>query len=1442
MERLAHPVSTGTFCAAAKLLLVLTALLVTPTQAPAQTATVPGLPGLTVTPTGDYEVTLSWTAPADTGGAEIIRYEYRRLGRHWNVVTLELSGHFLPPPEGFSGHPNYFRPDLAESGRFSSSAEKGLPAGVHHTFELRAVNSVGAGPAAMATATPTGVPGARSPGAPEGLMATPGDRQVTLSWTPPADTGVPEMSHYQYAWWTKNWDNIDSGVVVLNWDYIDHGLVGVEENQVIVTGLTNGVTYRFDLRGVNRFPWGSPGTAYAYGTPTADPVSAPGLPGLTATPAGDYEVRLSWTAPADTGGLQITSYEYRWKTNDGEFTVWRELYQQRYYLRWDGSYAIVARLLVSDGEWEVLDAGYPVQGALLSLTGLPAGVPHTFELRAVNSGGAGPAAMATATPTGVPSPGAPEGLTATPAGDYEVRLSWTPPADTGGLQITHYEYRWKTNDGEFTIWTRLYPADPVLGLFVFFFDGFTAGGPHTFELRAVNSGGAGPAAMATATPTGVPGARSPGAPEGLMATPGDRQVTLSWTPPADTGGLQITHYNIHWGLSKGRGLTHQISVTGIENQVIVTGLTNGVPYAFYVSAVNDAGESPGTWFGFITPTDGIPPPQQADPVLITGDPSNRIDLVIISAGYTASERGQFALAVNALRDGLFAEDPFTEYASYFNIWKLEVPINAYAPFNCGGAGRPLWLCILNSTRKLAAVRDLLPAARDNIVVLVNEPTGTGGALASVGTGIAVVSIANNSIPRFVNTVLHELGHSLGHLADEYSSLYDKLSFSVCAPNGEPPAANVTRETNPSAIKWRRWIDSATSIPTTTPSEGVPGLYEGAYYCKFDTFRPTWKSKMISTVDPWHQINTEQLVRVFYDYVSPIDAWTPSTTQFMLPRGRSQAFAVTPMSPETHEIQVGWSVDGTPMGSGSSFILDTTALAIGDHVVTAGAFDNTPMVRSDPFQVLAAQQRWTVTIAPVAPESFSIRDRGGWSTTSSGTAETVRVGYGRIRADAGSTTPSGIAIFQFRDSQEVLISEASVPAAELIQAGRIFAEVGGPVNTGLAIANPNDEAAIIRFYFTDTDGTNVGSGAFELGAHQQTAKFLDQPPFNGGSTVLGTFTFESSAPIAVIALRGFTNETGEFLMTTLPVSLLSSASEETVYFPHFAAGGGWVTQVILVNPTDSTITGTVGFLGKGSDTVAASPVILTLDDGSTGSEFDYLIPPRSSQRFTTGIPSGALKSGSVRATPKSGNAAASGLVVFSYTSGGKTLSEAGVPALPKGSAFRVYVEASGTPGQMGSISSGLAITNVADTSNTVTLEVTHLNGSPAVTPTTLALPPSGQVARFLNEFFPSLTLPFSGILRIASTPLSPFHSRTPDIAVVGIRMTINERNDVLVTTTPPSEEDFATTSSDFFFPHFADSGGWTTQFILFSGSTGQASSGTLSFIDASGQPLDLTSQP
>ena len=468
------------------------------------------------------------------------------------------------------------------------------------------------------------------------------------------------------------------------------------------------------------------------------------------------------------------------------------------------------------------------------------------------------------------------------------------------------------------------------------------------------------------------------------------------------------------------------------------------------------------------------------------------------------------------------------------------------------------------------------------------------------------------------------------------------------------------------------------------------------------------------------------------------------------------------------------------------------------------------------------------------ESFKIPYLGRWSTTSNGTETTTQTGYGRIRADGvRGTSPAGIAIIGYSPGG-TLISEAGIPATETVRQGRIFAEVNDRVNTGLAIANPNGDPATIDFYFTGIDGERFGEDRVVLGPHKQTARFLNQTPFNGGDAISGTFTFTSSLPIAVIALRGLTNRDGEFLMTTLPVAPLASAATDTVYFPHFADGSGWATQVILVNPTNETIAGTVEFLDPGSGTAPAAPAVLTLDDDRTGASFDYSIPPRGSHRFTTSNPSGAFSSGSVRAIPGAGSIAPSGLVVFSFTVGGKTVSEAGVPALPAGSAFRVYVESSGMPEQIGSIRTGLAITNAADTANTVTLEVTDLDGTLAADPYTLPLPPSGQVAKFIDEFFDSLPENFSGVLRVTSTA---------DVAIVGLRLRYNDRGELKMTTTPPSNETDPPTKAYLYFPHIVDSAWWSTQFILFNRFAGQTSSGALSFIDADGESWILpTTQP
>ena len=492
-------------------------------------------------------------------------------------------------------------------------------------------------------------------------------------------------------------------------------------------------------------------------------------------------------------------------------------------------------------------------------------------------------------------------------------------------------------------------------------------------------------------------------------------------------------------------------------------------------------------------------------------------------------------------------------------------------------------------------------------------------------------------------------------------------------------------------------------------------------------------------------------------------------------------------------------------------------------------------------------RWSepgegLTLAgPTAVLPFSVPDRGGFSVTSQDAEPMLRVGYGQVETDAGMTPPAGLAIFSSRVNG-ILVSEAGVPASAAVLEGRIFAETDGPVRTGLAMANPNDAArATIEFFFTNSDGIDSGHGTFTLGPREQIAQFLDEAPFNGGFEMWGTFTFTADLPVAVIALRGFVNERSEFLMTTLPVAPIAVPTTGTVYFPLFADGGGWTTQVILVNPTHAPIRGSVQFFGSGSQTEAAAPATLTLADGRSGSAFTYAIPPRSATRLRTSNPAGPLEVGSVRAVPDPGQPAPSGVSIFAFQKDGTTVSEAGVPASTSGAAFRVYVEASGTPGQPHSVRSGIALTNTSDAPTTVSLELTALDGTATGLTESGTLPASGQSTRFIDEIFPTLRTPFSGILRIASPPISPFHSRA-NLAVAAFRQTTNERGDVVVTATAPSEDDSATTAAGLFFPLFVDSGGWTTQFILFSGSPGQTTSGVIRFTGQDGQPLELSVAP
>jgi hypothetical protein len=457
-------------------------------------------------------------------------------------------------------------------------------------------------------------------------------------------------------------------------------------------------------------------------------------------------------------------------------------------------------------------------------------------------------------------------------------------------------------------------------------------------------------------------------------------------------------------------------------------------------------------------------------------------------------------------------------------------------------------------------------------------------------------------------------------------------------------------------------------------------------------------------------------------------------------------------------------------------------------------------------------------------TFSMADGGAVTLQTGGSPNGgTTVGYVRVNPDQGAPPPSGFAIIDFRENN-VLVSEAGVAGSPLIHSGRIYAEVSSTTDTGLAIANPNSQSATISFFFTDANG-DFGQGTTTIPANGQIAKFLDQTPFNSRSALSGTFTFSSNLPIAVVALRGLINERSEFLMTTLPVTDLSlAASAATVVLPHFAVGGGWTTQIVLVNPTDAALSGNIQF---------RDPAGQLSGVGSGGSNtFVYSISPRSSFKFQTSDSSSTPLTGSIHVTPALNSSAPSGLAIFSFQSRGITVSEASVPAQPPGTAYRLYAESLGDfdHNAAGSTRTGLAIANTSAQATTVIVEVLNLDGSSGLIGT-MAIPGNGQTALYLNQIpgIQTLLTPFRGMLRLTSF--------TP-ITVVGLRARFNERTDQLITTTPPANESVAPPVFGIFFPHFADAGGYTTQFVLFGGQPRETPSGTLQFVSPTGAAMSL----
>lgn len=180
-------------------------------------------------------------------------------------------------------------------------------------------------------------------------------------------------------------------------------------------------------------------------------------------------------------------------------------------------------------------------------------------------------------PAPATAPGAPINLAAV-RGNEKATVTWGAPLDDGGSEVTGYELRYLPSGGTWTDWATATSGVEVTGL--------ANGTLYTFEVRAVNGVGEGPAASTTATP-----ATAPGMPTGVTAEGGAVRTVVSWTAPTELGGLPVT-YELRYFEKSTPGTTTGVTLDSeIANSQVVSGLASDATYVFEVRAINDAGPS-----------------------------------------------------------------------------------------------------------------------------------------------------------------------------------------------------------------------------------------------------------------------------------------------------------------------------------------------------------------------------------------------------------------------------------------------------------------------------------------------------------------------------------------------------------------------------------------------------------------------------------------------------------------------------------------------------------------------------------------------------------------------------------------------------------------------------------------------------------------------------------
>ncbi|HEY3357457.1 MAG TPA: M64 family metallopeptidase [Polyangia bacterium] len=220
-----------------------------------------------------------------------------------------------------------------------------------------------------------------------------------------------------------------------------------------------------------------------------------------------------------------------------------------------------------------------------------------------------------------------------------------------------------------------------------------------------------------------------------------------------------------------------------------------------------------------------------------GDLKKGIDLIIVGEGFTEAELPAYRDAVAKLVAKLKDDPAFKARYDRFNFWRQDVvsrtsgiPVGATAndtAFEMAWSDATTRCPYFVKSAGFEAAQKAAGTDADLTVVLVNS-TRYGGC---GPRAMLITTLVSDD--HATSVFVHEIGHALFNLADEYAYPADEATY--CHPGLR--AANISSSARREDLPWRDLVADDTPLPTPPAQQDRVGAHEGAGYCTKGVYRP-----------------------------------------------------------------------------------------------------------------------------------------------------------------------------------------------------------------------------------------------------------------------------------------------------------------------------------------------------------------------------------------------------------------------------------------------------------------------------------------------------------------------------------------------------------------------------------------------------------------------------